>query len=94
MVIIHTCEGAYSGCWGWLANSASGVSAHYVVKEDGREISQLVREANRAWHIAATYECSLNGSMECGARATRSNNFTVGIEHAGFASQATRGTPA
>ena len=22
-VIIHTCEGAYSGCWSWLTNSAS-----------------------------------------------------------------------
>ena len=33
MVIIHTCEGGYAGCWGWLRNSASGVSAHYVVSE-------------------------------------------------------------
>jgi hypothetical protein len=48
MVIIHTCEGAYSGCWGWLVNKQSGVSAHYVVKEDGSEISQLVKEADKA----------------------------------------------
>mgnify|MGYP000042887012 CR=1 FL=1 len=65
MVIIHSCEGAYSGCWGWLVNQAAGVSAHYVVKEDGSEISQLVKEANKAWHIGATYDCKLNSSKEC-----------------------------
>ena len=47
MIIIHTCEGSYSSCWSWLVNSASGVSAHYVVSESGGEISQLVRESSR-----------------------------------------------
>jgi hypothetical protein len=58
-----------------------------VVKEDGGEISQLVREASKAWHIGATYKCSLNADTECGRNGTSSNNFTVGIEHAGFESQ-------
>ncbi|PCC72191.1 N-acetylmuramoyl-L-alanine amidase [Nannocystis exedens] len=89
MVIIHTCEGNYSGCWGWLVNSQAGVSAHYVVKEDGSEISQLVRESNKAWHIGATYDCDLNAKKECGLEGYNCNNFTVGIEHAGFASQKT-----
>jgi N-acetyl-anhydromuramyl-L-alanine amidase AmpD len=88
MVIIHTCEGSYSGCVSWLRNTAAGASAHYVVKENGAQISQLVREARKAWHIAATYKCSLNSNVECGRNGTSSNNFTVGIEHAGFASQA------
>lgn len=89
MVIIHTCEGSYSSCWSWLTNSAAGVSAHYVVKEDGKEISQLVRESSRAWHIAANYNCSLNGNVDCGRNGTSSNNFTIGIEHGGFASTKT-----
>jgi hypothetical protein len=88
MVIIHTCEGGYAGCWGWLRNSASGVSAHYVVNESGSEITQLVREASKAWHIAATYSCSRNNNVECGRNGASSNNFTVGIEHGGYASQA------
>ena len=88
MVIIHSCEGAYSGCWGWLVNQAAGVSAHYVVKEDGSEISQLVKEANKAWHIGATYDCKLNSSKECTLNGYNANGFTVGIEHAGFAKQA------
>lgn len=87
MIIIHTCEGAYSGCWSWLTNSAAGTSAHYVVNESGSEVSQLVAESNRAWHIGATYDCTLNSSTECWRNGYSSNHFTVGIEHGGFASQ-------
>ncbi|WP_444547783.1 golvesin C-terminal-like domain-containing protein [Stigmatella ashevillensis] len=87
MIVIHTCEGAYSGCWSWLTNSSAGASAHYVVNESGSEITQLVTEANRAWHVAASYSCSLNGSADCGLNGTSVNHFSVGIEHGGFASQ-------
>jgi len=87
MVIIHTCEGAYSGCWGWLAKKESGVSAHYVVKEDGSEITQLVKESDKAWHIAAKYKKALNGGQFAEVEGATNNNFTVGIEHAGFGSQ-------
>src|SRR5574341_878605 len=87
IVIIHTCEGEYTGCWSWLANSASQVSAHYVVDEGGTEISQLVLERNRAWHIAALYRCDLNHQHDCWLNGVQSNDFTVGVEHAGFASQ-------
>jgi N-acetyl-anhydromuramyl-L-alanine amidase AmpD len=87
MIVIHTCEGSYAGCWGWLTNSAAGASAHYVVNESGSEISQLVSEANRAWHVAASYSCSLNGSVMCGLNGVSVNHFSVGIEHGGYASQ-------
>ncbi|RMG94864.1 MAG: hypothetical protein D6705_15060 [Deltaproteobacteria bacterium] len=86
-VIIHTCEGSYSGCWSWLKNSKSGVSAHYVVNNTGSEITQLVREAKKAWHISAKYDCSRNAGVECGRNGASSNNFTIGIEHAGYANQ-------
>lgn len=87
MVIIHTCESGYTGCWGWLVNPASQVSAHYVVDEDGTEISQLVGEPSRAWHIAALYDCALNRGHDCRLNGVQSNDFTVGVEHAGFVSQ-------
>ncbi|MBZ4419672.1 N-acetylmuramoyl-L-alanine amidase [Myxococcus sp. RHST-1-4] len=87
MIVIHTCEGGYSGCWGWLTNSAAGVSAHYVVNEGGTEISQLVREADRAWHVGASYDCNLNGGVMCGLQGVSVNHFSVGIEHGGYASQ-------
>lgn len=87
MVIIHTCEGSYTGCWSWLVNRDSRVSAHYVVKEDGSEITQLVREAERAWHIGSPYDCALNQGFECWRNGQSNNHFTIGIEHAGYASQ-------
>lgn len=88
MVILHTCEGNYAGCWSWLVSAVSQVSTHYVVNEDGSEVSQLVREPDRAWHIAALYDCTLNLGHDCWLNDVQSNDFTVGIEHAGFASQA------
>ena len=87
MVIIHSCESGYTGCWSWLVNPASQVSAHYVVDEDGAEISQLVGEPDRAWHIAALYDCALNHGHDCRLNGVQSNDFTVGVEHAGFVSQ-------
>jgi hypothetical protein len=87
VVIIHSCEGSYTGCWSWLSDPASRVSAHYVVREDGAELTQLVRESSRAWHIAAIYDSTLNSGHEGKLHGTQSNHFTIGVEHAGFASQ-------
>ena len=78
------CEGTYAGCWGWLRTAPPGVSAHYVVNESGSEITQLVRESNRAWHVAATYECANAGNAQCNKNGVSTNNFSVGIEHAGL----------
>lgn len=86
-VIIHTCEGSYSGCWSWLSNSASGVSAHYVVNDTGSEVRQLVDEDRKAWHIAANYSCSNNSGVDCWRDGTAMNSISVGIEHAGYGSQ-------
>lgn len=85
MVIIHTCEGNYVGCLDELRYSSRQASAHYVVNESGSEVSQLVDERNEAWHIATYYRCSLNANMFCSYNGERSNAFTVGIEHAGYA---------
>lgn len=87
MVIIHTCEGGYTGCWSWLVNPVSVVSSQYVVNESGSEVSQLVREKDRAWQIAASYNCTLNENFNCGMNGTQMNHMTIGIEHAGYASQ-------
>lgn len=87
MVVIHTCEGGYSGCWGWLKNSSSGVSAHYVVNESGSEVTQLVRESSKAWHVSANYDCVRAGNTQCSKNGMGVNNFAVGIEHGGFGSQ-------
>jgi hypothetical protein len=87
LVVIHTCEGGYSGCVSWLRNTQAGASAHYVVKENGGEVSQLVDENRKAWHIAANYRPSLNGDRLPGRSGQSTNNFSIGIEHGGRASQ-------
>jgi len=89
VIVIHTCESSYASCWSWLVNTESGVSAHYVVNESGSEISQLVRESSRGWHVGATYVSSLNGGQMTHLEGTSVNNFAVGIEHGGSASQTT-----
>lgn len=86
IVIIHTCEGSYAGCVSTLTNPNVPASAHYVVNASGSEVSQLVSEDNTAWHIAAPYRCRLNRDRFCGRNGERTNEFTIGIEHAGYAS--------
>ncbi len=91
MIVIHTCEGSYSGCVSWLRQRRSGVSAHYVVNTDG-EVSQLVDENRKAWHIGARYRSRLNSGRLSNREGQSSNNFSVGIEHGGRASQRTWAT--
>lgn len=87
LLVIHTCEGNYAGCWGWLRNPAAGASAHYVVNTTGSEITQLVPESHRAWHASANYSCSNVGGHDCALNGRSVNDISIGIEHAGFASQ-------
>lgn len=89
LVVIHTCEGAYSGCVSWLRNPSSRVSAHYVVSENGQRVAQLVDENRKAWHISARYRKSLNGNQLAAYDNVPANDISIGIEHAGRASQST-----
>ena len=50
LIVIHDTEGAYAGAVAWFEQVVSQVSAHYVVKEDGTEATQMVDLAKKAWH--------------------------------------------
>jgi N-acetyl-anhydromuramyl-L-alanine amidase AmpD len=76
-IVIHTTEGSYSGSVSWLKNPSSGASAHYVIKEDGTEIKQLVADNNRAWH--ATYYNNRSIGIECAGFAGQASTWTQGI---------------
>lgn len=52
-VIIHTVQGSYSGCISWFQNSSSDVSAHYVVRSSDGQVTQMVREEDKAWHAGS-----------------------------------------
>jgi hypothetical protein len=47
----------------------------------------LVYESRKAWHVGATYYCSNNSGHACYLDGYNVNNFSVGIEHGGYASQ-------
>lgn len=70
-VVIHDTEGSYASAISWFQNPASGVSAHYVIRSSDGQITQMVREANTAYHA---------GVWDYNVRA-------IGIEHEGYMSQ-------
>ncbi len=68
-VTIHDTEGSYAGTISWFQNCAAVVSAHYVIRSSDGQITQMVAEADRAYHVGSE------------------NQYTIGIEHEGYASQ-------
>ena len=52
-VTIHDVEGSYAGCISWFQNCAASVSAHYVARSSDGQITQMVLEVNKAWHVGS-----------------------------------------
>jgi hypothetical protein len=50
-VVIHDVEGSYTGAISWFKNPDSQVSAHYVIRSSDGQITQMVRNADTAWHV-------------------------------------------
>ncbi len=50
-VTIHTVQGTYAGCISWFKNCAANVSAHYVMRAVDGQVTQMVLESNKAWHV-------------------------------------------
>lgn len=50
LVVIHTTVGYYEGTIRYFQDNTRKVSAHYVVKEDGGEVCQMVDETRAAHH--------------------------------------------
>jgi N-acetyl-anhydromuramyl-L-alanine amidase AmpD len=44
-------QGSYAGCISWFQNTAAQVSAHYVVRSSDGQVTQMVLESNKAWHV-------------------------------------------
>ena len=49
-VVIHYTEGTYAGCISWFKNCDAEVSAHYVIRSADGQVTQMVRERDKAWH--------------------------------------------
>ncbi|OJX35576.1 MAG: hypothetical protein BGO87_02820 [Flavobacteriia bacterium 40-80] len=52
-VTIHTIQGTYAGAISWSQNCSSGVSYHYVIRSSDGQITQMVLESNKAWHVGS-----------------------------------------
>ncbi|WP_300664080.1 N-acetylmuramoyl-L-alanine amidase [Fluviicola sp.] len=52
-ITIHTIQGTYAGAISWSQNCSSSVSYHYVVRSSDGQVTQMVSEANKAWHVGS-----------------------------------------
>lgn len=52
-VTIHTVQGSYAGCISWFQNCNAQVSAHYVVRSSDGQVTQMVLESDKAWHVGS-----------------------------------------
>jgi hypothetical protein len=52
-ITIHTIQGSYAGAISWAQNCDSNVSYHYVIRSSDGQVTQMVSEANKAWHVGS-----------------------------------------
>lgn len=52
-ITIHTIQGNYAGAIAWAKNCDSNVSYHYVVRSSDGQVTQMVLEADKAWHVGS-----------------------------------------
>lgn len=50
-VTVHTIQGSYAGAIGWSQNCVANVSYHYVVRSSDGQITQMLCEVDRGWHV-------------------------------------------
>jgi N-acetyl-anhydromuramyl-L-alanine amidase AmpD len=64
LIVVHDCEGSYDGSIAWFASTQSQVSAHYVLDKTGKNATQMVSAANKAWHCVDFNSVSIGVEME------------------------------
>lgn len=52
-VAIHTMQGSYSGSISWCSNPDADVSAHYLMRSSDGQVTQMVWEKDKAWHVGS-----------------------------------------
>ena len=50
-VTIHYTQGTYAGSIAWFRNCSAQASAHYVIRSVDGQVTQMVPEADKAWHV-------------------------------------------
>ncbi|MBK9284410.1 MAG: N-acetylmuramoyl-L-alanine amidase [Sphingobacteriaceae bacterium] len=52
-VTIHFVQGSYAGCISWFKNCNANASAHYVIRSSDGQVTQMVLESLKAWHVGS-----------------------------------------
>lgn len=63
-VVIHYTEGSYAGAISWFQNCDASVSAHYVIRSSDGQVTQMVRERDKAWHARSANAYSIGVEHE------------------------------
>ena len=50
-ITIHYTQGTYSGAIAWFKNCSAKASSHYLIRSVDGQVTQMVREADKAWHV-------------------------------------------
>jgi N-acetyl-anhydromuramyl-L-alanine amidase AmpD len=78
MVAIHDVEGSYAGCISWFKNCSASASAHYVLRSSDGQVTQMVLEVNKAWHIGSENPYTIGLEHE-GYASTGYNWYTTAM---------------
>ncbi|MCR9170903.1 MAG: N-acetylmuramoyl-L-alanine amidase [bacterium] len=52
-ITIHTIQGSYAGAISWSQNCNSNVSFHYVIRSSDGQVTQMVLEEDKGWHVGS-----------------------------------------
>lgn len=63
-VAIHFVQGSYAGCISWFKNCSANASAHYVIRSSDGQVTQMVYESDKAWHIGSENPYTLGTEHE------------------------------
>lgn len=58
-IVIHYTQGSYAGSISWFLNCDSHVSSHYTLRSSDGQVTQLVREADKAWHVRSANDYTI-----------------------------------
>ncbi len=84
-IVIHTTEGSYTSAINWFQYNGSQVSAHYVIRSSDGHITQMVREADIAWHAGVVGWNPRSIGIEHEAKAAEAKWFTDAMYRASAA---------
>ena len=79
-VTVHTIQGSYAGAISWAQNCDANVSFHYVVRRGDGQITQMLCEADKGWHVGSENPYTIG--IEHEGYVTDANNYTTAMYQA------------